>query len=410
MTKGNRGGQDRASLEQLIDELTAEAAGDDERISEFQQACEENIALPCEASVIGEPVTVIEFGFDGNQRRGLTATCRRADGSVYVVAASEVVISPHTKGARYLAAYRQWMGLAPFSAEVAAPRRGGPRPGTAASTLDLYDHAELIVLSVKQTAARCRLLGSDQIVTLRAGRLWQVVPGEIAVVKPHKQWRYAGHVHLSGEIESTRLDVAALGLIPLKLEGQGLWQPGEHYWGEEGEPIEEWAKPIIAWGPRPEYEMEQVLPGAGLDDPFSDPIGESNDRKDSGDAKGAYKILMDLCQTDLRCLDAHAHLGNFVFDHMPQDAIRHYEAGFRIGELSLPSSFDGLLPWGWIDNRPFLRCMHGYGLCLWRLGRFEEAGRIFDRMLWLNPSDNQGVRGLIGEVRARVAWERAGDD
>ena len=410
MTKGNRDSLGWTSLEQLIDELTAEAGGDDERISSFQQACEANIALPCEASVIGEPVTVTEFGFDGNQRRGLTATCRRADGSVYVVAASEVVISPRAKGARYLAAYRQWMGLTPFSAEVAAPRRGGPRRRTAAAALDLHNRDELIVLSVKRTAARCRLLGSDQIVTLRAGRLWQVVPGEIAVVKPHKQWRYAGHVHLSGEIESTRLDVAALGLIPLKLEEQGLWQPGEHYWGEEGEPIEEWARPIIAWGPRPEFEMEQMLPGADVDDPFSDPIGESNDRKDSGDAKGAYKILMDLCQSDLRCLDAHAHLGNFVFDHRPEDAIRHYEAGFRIGELSPPNSFDGLLPWGWIDNRPFLRCMHGYGLCLWRLGRFEEAGRIFDRMLWLNPSDNQGVRGLIGAVRARVAWERAEDD
>ena len=57
------------------------------------------------------------------------------------------------------------------------------------------------------------------------------------------------------------------------------------------------------------------------------------------------------------------------------------------------------------DNRPFLRCMHGFGLCLWRLRRFEEAERIFDRMLWLNPSDNQGVRFMVGQVRAKTAWE-----
>jgi hypothetical protein len=30
---------------------------------------------------------------------------------------------------------------------------------------------------------------------------------------------------------------------------------------------------------------------------------------------------------------------------------------------------------------------------------------VFDRMLWLNPSDNQGVRGLIGPVRQRLNWE-----
>jgi tetratricopeptide (TPR) repeat protein len=58
-----------------------------------------------------------------------------------------------------------------------------------------------------------------------------------------------------------------------------------------------------------------------------------------------------------------------------------------------------------LDNRPFLRCIHGYALCCWRLGRFEEAERVFGRMLWLNPSDNQGVRFLIGEVRARRTWE-----
>ncbi len=49
--------------------------------------------------------------------------------------------------------------------------------------------------------------------------------------------------------------------------------------------------------------------------------------------------------------------------------------------------------------------MKGYGLCLWRLGRFDEAERVFEKMLWLNPSDNQGVRFLLEDVRARKAWE-----
>jgi hypothetical protein len=94
-----------------------------------------------------------------------------------------------------------------------------------------------------------------------------------------------------------------------------------------------------------------------------------------------------------------------AFDRWAKDAIRHYQVGFRIGELSLGEGFDGLLPWGWIDNRPFLRCMHGFGLCHWRLGRFEEAAHIFNRMLWLNPSDNQGVRFLIDDIRSKVPWK-----
>ena len=155
--------------------------------------------------------------------------------------------------------------------------------------------------------------------------------------------------------------------------------------------------------------MEQVLPGQDPDDPFADPITESNDLKDAGQQVEAHKILMEICQADLRCLDAHAHLGNLVFDHSPKEAIRHYEVGVRIGELALGEGFDAVLPWGHIDNRPFLRCMHGYGLCLWRLGRHDEAGRVFEKMVWLNPSDNQGVRCLVDAVKAGKAWEEKRD-
>lgn len=314
------------------------------------------------------------------------------------------VRAEHHRKAGFMSGYRRWLGLEPFPREIVPPTRRKRQHKVTAADLDLSGPVELVVLSVKKNAARCRLLGSDRVITLRANRLWDVVPGEIAVVKPNKQWSYAGHPYLSGEIESTRLDVAALGLVPLKLEDQGTWTPDEHYWGEEGEPIEEWAKPIIARGPRQTFEMEQIVPGRDPYDFDSDPICESNDLKDAGDRAAAYRILMELCQADLRCLDAHAHLGNFVFDHSPKDAIRHYEAGLRIGELALGKNFDGLLPWGHIDNRPFLRCMHGFGLCLWRLGRFEKAERVFDRILWLNPSDNQGVRFLIDDVRSKTAW------
>ena len=81
----------------------------------------------------------------------------------------------------------------------------------------------------------------------------------------------------------------------------------------------------------------------------------------------------------------------------------------RIGELSLGEGFEGLLPWGHVDNRPFLRCMYGYGLCLWRLGRHDEAGRVFGQMLWLNPTDNQGMRLLVEDVSAGKAWNESRD-
>ena len=354
---------------------------------------------------IGEPVSVIAVDYDGNERRGLTARCRREDGSEYVVAASDVVLPQASAGARYIAAYRRWLNLDPYPAETPKPSRSRRQLKAAEDDIDLSKPVELVALAVKDRAARCRLLGSDRIITLRASRLWELVPGIIATVTPRKQWRYGGHPYLSGEIQSTRIDVKALDLVPLGLEEMGMWDPKEEYWGEADEPIEEWAKPIIAHGPRPMFEMERGLPGEDPDDPFNDPITRSNDLNDAGERAEAIKILMELCQADLRCLDAHSHLGNLVFDHRPQNAIRHYEVGLRIGELSMGDDFNGVLPWGLIDNRPFLRCMHGYGLCLWRLGRFDEAEHIFQQMLWLNPSDNQGVRFLIDDVKARTAWE-----
>ena len=77
-----------------------------------------------------------------------------------------------------------------------------------------------------------------------------------------------------------------------------------------------------------------------------------------------------------------------------------YVAGVGIGELSLGDGFRDLLPWSLIDNRPFLRCFHGYGLSLWRLHKVEEARAGFERMLWLNPTDNQGARFHLADIAA----------
>ncbi|MBI5547436.1 MAG: hypothetical protein HY901_26435 [Deltaproteobacteria bacterium] len=93
------------------------------------------------------------------------------------------------------------------------------------------------------------------------------------------------------------------------------------------------------------------------------------------------------------------------FEHAPEFALIHYEIAVRIGELSLPPGFAGVLIWGRIYNRPFLRCLRGCGLCLWRLGRTSEALQMFERILSLNPNDNQGVRFVWEDLRHGRSWE-----
>ena len=44
---------------------------------------------------------------------------------------------------------------------------------------DLSGPVELIPLAVKNRAVRCRLLASDDLITVRARSFWKMVPGEI---------------------------------------------------------------------------------------------------------------------------------------------------------------------------------------------------------------------------------------
>lgn len=159
------------------------------------------------------------------------------------------------------------------------------------------------------------------------------------------------------------------------------------------------------------FELEQVRPGTEPEDFDSDPIVKAAELRADGDLGAAYDLLMNTLAQDLRCLDAHAHLGNLEFDRRPRQALLHYEMGTAIASLALGESFDGVLPWGLIDNRPFLRCLFGTGLCAWRLGDVRTAKAVFTRLLWLNPSDNQGVRFNLAAIKARKTWqEMEGDE
>ncbi|MBK7862492.1 MAG: hypothetical protein IPJ65_28570 [Archangiaceae bacterium] len=264
---------------------------------------------------------------------------------------------------------------------------------------------DLIVLGRNSKGLRCRVPGTSGEVTLRIA-VGDEVPGAIITVKVGRK---SPRGPRSGTVSKLRIDAAALGLTPLALRDEGEWDPKEQYWGEEGEPIEERAKPIIARGPRPMYEMEQVFPGSQPDE-GPEPIVDALELRDAGRMSEAIDLLEGLLAQDLRCLDAHAHLGNFAFDTFPKLALHHFEVGAAIGALSLPRGFDGVLPWGLIDNRPYLRCLHGLGLCLWWLGKPRKAAELFNRMLWLNPGDNQGVRLELPAIEAGEPWQDfAGD-
>lgn len=81
------------------------------------------------------------------------------------------------------------------------------------------------------------------------------------------------------------------------------------------------------------------------------------------------------------------------------EQIALYRRGVRAGELSLGELFfkrnKGHF-WGVIESRPYMRALHGLADTLWEQGHCEEALEIYQRMLQLNHSDNQGIRYQLG--------------
>lgn len=381
----------------------ARAKTDHEQLQALEATARREISLPAEACLIGERALVEATHYGGHPRAGLMASCSR-NGAVYRVGLSGIDFPVGSEGERFASTYRAWLGLSDVSSVLkrsTAPTK--PRKAVG-DDIEIGAPLDLVVLACDRNAMRCRVLGSTREIMLR-GDARDGVPGEIVTVHPTKRGTRSGNPYLAGTVQGSRSDVAALGLTPLEVRARGDWDPGRDYWGEDGERIEKWAKRIIARGKRPMVELEQVVPGADPDDFESDPIGEASELHAAGARAEARELLMELLAKDLRCLDAHAHLGNLEFSRRPRQAIRHYEVGVSIGAFALGKTFDGVLAWGLFDNRPFLRCMHGLGLCAWRLGNTREAKAIFTKMLWLNPLDNQGARFNLAAIEAGRTWE-----
>jgi hypothetical protein len=273
---------------------------------------------------------------------------------------------------------------------------------------DRKSRVEAIVLKVNEQSARVRILTEDTQVTVRSRDAWKVVPGHVVTLLLEKRWSWRGAAYASGSIENPRIDVARLGLTPLPLREfdsacdlRSVYEPFED--PDPYAPL--WRK--LTETPRACYDMHPIAWGRLPDavDPEDNPVCDASELHEAGDEEGARALLMDVLLRDLRCVDAHAHLGNLEFARCPERAIVHYEVGIRIGELSLPPGFDDVLLWGRIYNRPFLRCLKGHALCLWRLGRAPEAQLEFERILSLNPNDNQGVRFCWQDLREGRTWE-----
>src|SRR5690606_479087 len=139
-------------------------AGD---LLELEASARAEVILPADAHVIGEPVTVTRICWSGVARAGLLATCKRGD-ATYELSLADVVFPAASAGASLVARYRTWLGLAPF---VASESEGARPHKVEGDDIVVGKPVDLVVLSCRSNALRCRLLGSAREVTLRTYRL-----------------------------------------------------------------------------------------------------------------------------------------------------------------------------------------------------------------------------------------------
>lgn len=139
----------RGDLDDLIEEVIVDAYGEDEQLSSFRQVFEDDGRFPFPATVVGTALEVTGVDYEGDERLGLLALCRR-DGKIYQVPLLDVLpagpLSLTT--ARLLAAYRKWWGAEPLPAPTLPPEEPG------------WNYSPLVPLaSAGRAAARSRRPG-----------------------------------------------------------------------------------------------------------------------------------------------------------------------------------------------------------------------------------------------------------
>src|SRR5438552_978825 len=103
-----------------------------------------------------------------------------------------------------------------------------------------------------------------------------------------------------------------------------------------------------------------------------------------------------------RAFDAYHQLAFILWYgyHDPKEAIAILKTGLSRAEEIFPERFElgkSHLPWGVLENRPFLRMYESLGSRYFELGKLEQATKVFEDMVTMNPDDNQGVRETLCE-------------
>jgi tetratricopeptide (TPR) repeat protein len=131
---------------------------------------------------------------------------------------------------------------------------------------------------------------------------------------------------------------------------------------------------------------------------------------DRGEPEEALRCYERAIDVDPDNSDAWCGRGKAAYDlGRLERADRDFLKALRLARRALHDTGGEKTPTGprvrwWADpaTRPYLRALHGHGLCRFWLGSYEDAARVFRKLLKLAPTDPLDVRFLVGETYLRM--------
>lgn len=88
-----------------------------------------------------------------------------------------------------------------------------------------------------------------------------------------------------------------------------------------------------------------------------------------------------------------------------EEALKYARKGVAAGERALGKEYfewEGASFWLDVDTRPYMRALMALGDLLWATGDMNGAIDVYQKMLRLNPDDNQGIRHVLAYLFAEA--------
>ena len=120
-------------------------------------------------------------------------------------------------------------------------------------------------------------------------------------------------------------------------------------------------------------------------------------------------ILATSClRKDPGCIEAHLFLASATDDSGVRLSRlrRAVETGNQLWMPVAAELGDEMTWWGFPGTRPYMRAIQALGQALMESGATTEARACYERLLAMNPNDNQGIRYVIEELETEVPGMR----